>query len=361
MLKPGDKIGIVGGGQLGRMLAMAAGRLGFKTIILDPQENAPAHDFAFAHIVASYDDQEALNELASRTDVITYEFENVPVETLTAMSPSTPVHPNTRALGISQDRVSEKSFFNTLGIATAPWFDLSSPESLENGLAECAGRGIVKTRRFGYDGKGQVRVDTSTPETINDARELSNNTPCILEGFIDFEREISIIAARSHDGLIETYDIAENVHREGILHTSTVPAKITDTTRRKAVEIAHKTLSELDYVGVMGIEFFVDPNGDLIVNEFAPRVHNSGHWTEAACIISQFEQHIRAVAGLALGNPETHSHCIMENLIGRDVDKVSEILGRKDILLHLYGKSEARPGRKMGHFTTIYPKTPQNI
>lgn len=356
MLKAGDKIGIVGGGQLARMLAMAAGRLGFKTVILDPQKTSPAFEFSDQHIIANYDDASALEKLANLTKVITYEFENVPVTAFNNLKDSTEIHPNTKALAISQDRVTEKSFFNNLGIKTAPWFDIILPNMLDKGLKESGGKGILKTRRFGYDGKGQCRVDSTQLETVAEAKKLSQETPCILEGFIEFEREISIIAARSTTGEIKTYDIAENVHRDGILHTSTVPAKIEDKTEKLAIEIAHKTLTELDYVGVMGIEFFVNSDGDLMVNEFAPRVHNSGHWTETACVISQFEQHIRAVAGLPLGNPDRHSNCVMENLIGHDVDKCPEILNESDTLLHLYGKVETRAGRKMGHFTKISPK-----
>lgn len=357
MLKPGDKIGIVGGGQLGRMLAMAAGKLGFKTIILDPQENAPAFEFSDQRIVAAYDDEKALNMLADKVSVITYEFENIPVETFDKLSGAVEVHPNTKALGISQDRVTEKSFFNNLGIKTAPWFDITTPEKLNEALIVSNGKGILKTRRFGYDGKGQCRVDAEKPESIAQAKELSIEAPCILEGFINFTREISIIAARAHDGSIETFDIAENVHRDGILHTSTLPANISEKTRDLAIEIAHKTLTQLDYIGVMGIEFFVLHEGDLLVNEFAPRVHNSGHWTEAACIVSQFEQHIRAVAGLPLAKTPSHSNCVMENLIGNDMDKVPDILKMADTFLHLYGKANARPGRKMGHFTKITKKT----
>jgi 5-(carboxyamino)imidazole ribonucleotide synthase len=357
MLKTGDRIGIVGGGQLGRMLAIAAGRLGFKTSVLDPQENAPAFEFADRSFIAAYDDPKALKELADLCDVITYEFENVPVTAFDALSGSVEVHPNTTALATSQDRVTEKTFFNTLDIQTAPWFDITSPEALETALAECGGMGIIKTRRFGYDGKGQIRVNSNHHESISEAKELCAETPCILEGFIEFTREISIIAARSRSGEVKTFDIAENVHRDGILHTSTVPASITDETRSKAMKIAEKTLSELEYVGVMGIEFFVNASGDLMVNEFAPRVHNSGHWTEAACTISQFEQHIRAVAGLPLGSTRRHSNCRMENLIGHDMDKVPEILQMDDTMLHLYGKAETRDGRKMGHFTQITPKS----
>ena len=357
MLQVGDKIGIVGGGQLGRMLAIAAGKLGFKTVILDPQTNAPAFEFCDQHIVAAYDDPDALDELAKLTKVITYEFENVPVEAFDNLSDTVEVHPNTKALATSQDRVTEKTFFNNLGIKTAPWFDITSSEALDEAIDEAGGKGILKTRRFGYDGKGQCRIDILKPETVSEAKKLSQEAPCILEGFIDFKNEISIIAARSKNGNIETFDIAENVHRNGILHTSTVPANASDDTIQQAISIANKTLNELDYVGVMGIEFFITSNDEILVNEFAPRVHNSGHWTEAACTISQFEQHIRAVAGVPLGNTARHSDCLMENLIGNDMDRVPNILSQSHTMLHLYGKAETREGRKMGHFTKITEKT----
>ncbi len=269
MLMVGDKIGIVGGGQLGRMLAIAAGKLGFKTVILDPQAKAPAFEFSDQHIVAAYDDATALAKLASLTKVITYEFENVPVEVFDSLANSVPVHPNTRALATSQDRVAEKTFFNEQGIKTAPWFDITSPDVLEKAIHKSGGKGILKTRRFGYDGKGQCRVDATKPETLEEAKKLSQDAPCILEGFINFTREISIIAARSTDGTIETFDIAENVHRDGILYTSTVPAQIDRKTQEQAIAIAHKTLTELGYAGVMGIEFFVDPDGEILVNEIS--------------------------------------------------------------------------------------------
>lgn len=357
MLKSGSTIGIIGGGQLGRMLAMAAARLGFKTIILDPQENSPAFSCADGRIIAAYDNLNALQELSEKCDVITYEFENVPVEALEKADIKTALHPNTKALETSQDRLVEKTFFKNLNIETAPFFDIKKPEQLGEALEAVGPKGILKTRRMGYDGKGQVRVSVEDTASLKVAHELINSFPCILEGFVPFEREISIIAARNINGEIACYSPAENVHKDGILHTSTIPANISDHVHQSANEIADKVLSALDYVGVIGIEFFVIESGPLIVNEFAPRVHNSGHWTEAACTVPQFEQHIRAITSLPLGNPAHHSNCVMENLIGPDVKKIPEILQMNDTILHLYGKSEARKGRKMGHFTKILPKS----
>lgn len=352
-LLPGDTIGIVGGGQLGRMLAIAAARLGFQTAILDPQSSAPAFQVSNHQIVTAYDDEEGLRQLASLSDVITYEFENVPVDALSRLDGKIEIHPSPQALETSQDRLVEKNFFTTAGIDTAPFFTIDDTSSLEAALKQCDGNGIMKTRRFGYDGKGQVRVSFADPNSLKPATDLSTSTPCILEGLVSFEREISIIAARSRDGKVVTYDPAENLHRDGILHSSTVPANVSAETSKRAIGIAEQVLEALEYVGVIGIEFFVMKGGALLVNEFAPRVHNSGHWTEAACAVSQFEQHIRAIAGLTLADGARHSDCSMENLIGDDVDQVPEILSESKAVLHLYGKSEVRAGRKMGHVTRL--------
>lgn len=355
MLAQGSTIGIIGGGQLGRMLAMAAARLGFKTVILEPQADCPAAQVANRQIIAAYDDADALKALAAASDVITYEFENVPVEAVQKLAETAVVSPPPAALEISQDRFAEKQFLNESGITTAPWRLVDDVETLISGLAALGERGILKTRRFGYDGKGQVRLTSLDNTAAQAAIESISNAPAILEGFVAFEREVSVIAARGRDGSIAIYDIAENVHKNGILDTSTVPANIAVQTADAARQAAEKLLHALDYVGVIGLEFFVMSDGTLLANEFAPRVHNSGHWTEAACAISQFEQHIRAVAGLPLGDPRRHSDCVMENLIGNDIDRVPAILAEADAVLHLYGKAEARAGRKMGHVTRISP------
>lgn len=351
-------IGIIGGGQLGRMLAIAAARLNFRTIILEPQADCPAAQVANEQIVAAYDDPAALAELAARSDIVTYEFENVPVSAAEALQRSVPVHPPAKALDVAQDRLTEKRFLNACGIETAKFHAVDSQQDLEKALADFGGKGVLKTRRMGYDGKGQ-RVFRSTAESPAGAYDALGGVPLILESFVPFEREVSIIAARSRDGTVLCYDPAENVHRNGILHTSTLPSRISDSTAKTARESAERLLAALDYVGVIGMEFFVMADGGLIANEIAPRVHNSGHWTEAACVVSQFEQHIRAVAGLALGLPDRHSDCVMTNLIGDDILQVPAWLAKKDVLVHLYGKTESRPGRKMGHVTELKgPKTP---
>lgn len=349
----GSTVGIVGGGQLGRMLAMAAARLGYKTMVLDPQEDCPAAQAANRQIVAAYDDKAALGDLARHSDVVTYEFENVPVEAARLLEAEVALFPPSRALEVSQDRVTEKRFLNEIGIDTAPFLPVDNNDDLERGLARFNGQGVLKTRRLGYDGKGQ-RVFRGG-ERVQGVFAEMGGVPLILEGLVDFENEISLIAARGAAGGLAAYDPAENIHRGGILHSSTVPAKISAATAQAARAAAFSILEALDYVGVIGVEFFVMRDGEILVNEIAPRVHNSGHWTEAACAISQFEQHIRAICGLPLGTTQRHSDCVMENLIGEDVARAAALLGEPDLVLHLYGKAETRPGRKMGHFTRLLP------
>ena len=346
-------IGIIGGGQLGRMLAMAAARLNFRTVILEPQVDSPAAQVANQQIAAAYDDPEALAELVRLCDVVTYEFENVPVSAAEMLAKKVPVYPPPKALEVAQDRLTEKRFLNASGIETARFHAVDSPEELEAALADFGGEGVLKTRRLGYDGKGQKVYRKG--DTATGGYEALGSVPLILESFVPFVREISIIAARSADGEVRCYDPTENVHRNGILHTSTQPAAIGPETANAAREAATKLLHGLGYVGVVGMEFFVLEDGSLIANEIAPRVHNSGHWTEAACIVSQFEQHIRAVASLPLGDTVRHSDCVMTNLIGDDIDSVPAWLSKPNVLVHLYGKTEARPGRKMGHVTEILP------
>lgn len=354
-LPPGSTIGVIGGGQLGRMLAMAAARLGYRTLILEPQPDCPAAQVANHQIVAAYDDAGALAELAMRSDVVTYEFENVPVAAANRLAQNVPIFPPPKALEVSQDRLVEKNFLNQAGISTARFLPVDGDGDLAAALSDFGGSGILKTRRLGYDGKGQ-RLFRDFDGDVDGVHASMGGTSLILESLVSFDREISIIAARGRDGAIAVYDPAENVHREGILHSSAVPAAVPQETIELARRNAVMILEALGYVGVMGIEFFVLPDGSLLANEIAPRVHNSGHWTEAACIVSQFEQHVRAIAGLPLGDTARHSDCVMENLIGGEVDRAPALLCEPDLLLHLYGKAEARPGRKMGHFTRIRPK-----
>ncbi|MGN6548835.1 MAG: 5-(carboxyamino)imidazole ribonucleotide synthase [Pararhizobium sp.] len=343
-------IGIIGGGQLGRMLAMAAARLDYRVVILEPQPDCPAGEVAAAQITAAYDDPAALDELAARADVVTYEFENVPVKAARRLLARRPVFPPPAALEAAQDRLTEKRFLNGCGIATARFEAVDDQAGLEAALSAFGG-GVLKTRRMGYDGKGQRLFRGGEPAA--GAFEAMGGVPLILESLVPFEREISIIAARDRTGAVVAFDPAENVHRDGILATSTVPAAITSTTAAAARDAAPAILEALDYVGVIGVEFFVLDDGSLLANEIAPRVHNSGHWTEAACVVSQFEQHIRAIAGLPLGAPTRHSDCVMENLIGHDIERLEALCREPATLVHLYGKSAVREGRKMGHATRL--------
>ena len=352
-LAPGEMIGIIGGGQLGRMLAMAAARLGYRTAILEPQPGCPAAQVANRQIVATYDDAAALAELADAAAVVTYEFENVPVAAADALAALVAVLPPPKALEVAQDRVAEKQFLNGIGIATARFSPVDDDAQLAAALSRFDGGGVLKTRRMGYDGKGQRVLCPDAGGDVSGTCAAMGGVPLILEELVPFEREISVIAARGADGAFRAYDPAENVHRDGILHSSTVPANIAPGTAAAAQAAARDILEALDYVGVVGVEFFMLAGGALLVNEIAPRVHNSGHWTEAACAVSQFEQHIRAVAGLPLGAPHRHLDCVMENLIGEEVARAPALLAEPGLVLHLYGKAETRPGRKMGHFTRL--------
>ncbi len=351
-LAAGATIGILGGGQLGRMLSVAASRLGYKTHIFEPAENCPAADVAHSITTAPYSDLAALRAFASSVDVITYEFENIPTEALDALEALRPIRPNRRALAISQDRMAEKDFLTGLGLICAPYVRVTDIASLHSASAAIGLPAILKTTRLGYDGKGQARIKTTGDMPA--ALSAMNGAEAVLEGFIVFEREVSVIAARGLDGSVAAYDPGENVHHDGILRTTTVPSRLTPSLRSDAVLIAARILNALDYVGVMGVELFVTPNG-LLVNEIAPRVHNSGHWTQNGCAVDQFEQHIRAVVGLPLGDGSRHSDVMMENLIGDDMARVPDILREGHAALHLYGKGEARAGRKMGHVNRVLP------
>ena len=352
-LSTGSTIGILGGGQLGRMLAVAASRLGLKAHIYEPGANPPAADVAHRVTTAPYDDAAALTAFAQSVDVVTYEFENIPTSALDLIEAIRPIRPNRRALAISQDRVEEKGFLNSIGLATAPWAAVSDAAGLEAALGAIGAPAILKTTRLGYDGKGQARI--MAPDDAPAALAAMNGAPAVLEGFVPFTMEISVIAARGLDGQVAAFDPSENVHRGGILHTTTIPARLPPARRSDAVLIAARILNALDYVGVMGVELFVTPQG-LLVNEIAPRVHNSGHWTQNGCAVDQFEQHIRAVAGWPLGDGSRHSDVVMENLIGDDVDRIPALAREAGTAIHLYGKAEARPGRKMGHVNRVRPR-----
>jgi len=349
---PGGTIGIIGGGQLGRMLAMAAARLGLKTCVYNDAPDAPAFQVTDRSVAAPYDDLEKLAAFADACDAVTFEFENLPAHAIAHLADRVAVRPGAHALAITQDRLSEKTFVEKLGLKTAPFFDVISVDQAREAFAKLGGRGIIKTRRFGYDGKGQAKV--ASADEAAKAFESFKGAPAILEGFVDFEYEASVVAARGADGAFAAYDPPANEHENHILRRSTVPSPLSASQVESAKDIARQIGKALDYVGVFAVELFVGKDGALLVNEIAPRVHNTGHWTIEACACSQFEQHVRAVAGWPLGDPARHADAVMENIIGAEVD-AWEALSRTGAL-HLYGKAESRLGRKMGHITRVSPR-----
>ena len=358
-LPPRSTIGILGGGQLGRLLAIAAAKLGFKTFIYAPDEDSPAFDVAHNSIKARYDDRRALEAFAQKCDVVTFEFENVPAETLGIVSRARAVFPSAKAAAVAQDRIAERRFLTGAGLPVAPhvFVENNSAIAMAAGILEAAGAGLLKRARNGYDGKGQKLVSTRTEL---EAAFATFGAPCVLEAIVPFEREISAIAVRGADGSSRCYDITENHHRDGILRMSQVPAACPAEIQQAARDIALTIANELDYVGVLGVELFVMPEGNsprLIVNEIAPRVHNTGHWTLDACVISQFENHIRAIAKWPLGSTQRHSDAIMTNLLGAEVLEWKAIAAKEPaVSLYLYGKPEVREGRKLGHTTVISPR-----
>ena len=350
-LAPGATIGILGGGQLGRMLSVAASRLGLRCHIFEPGAEPPAGHVAEWVTTASYEDEAALRSFGESVEVITYEFENVPTSALDLLESLAPIRPGRNALATSQDRLDEKQFLQSLGLTVAPFTSVDTLDDLQAAIDTIGVPSILKTRRFGYDGKGQVRL--SSPDDAPGAIEALEGAPAVLEGFVDFELEISVIAARSTSGDVACFDPGHNVHVDGILRTTTVPAPIDNEVRGAAVAAAETILNALDYVGVLGVELFVTGGDGLVVNEIAPRVHNSGHWTQNGCVVDQFEQHIRAVAGWALGDSARHCDVVMENLIGDDIDTIGVRAQAKSVAVHAYGKAQTKPGRKMGHINRV--------
>ncbi len=353
-LEPGATIGILGGGQLGRMLAEAAIDLGLKTHIYSDERDAPAFQIADEATYGRYDDEKALEAFARTCAVVTFEFENVPTATAEFLSRLVPMAPSPRALQIAQDRFLEKSFVAGLGIATAAFRDVANEEDARAAFRTLGAAAILKTRRLGYDGKGQQKV-RSEDEAAR-AFVQFGAVPAILEDFVDFSYEASVVAARGRDGAFAAYDPPKNEHENHILRRSTVPSPLQNEKAAEAIVIARRIAEALDYVGVLGVELFVGADGTLTVNEIAPRVHNSGHWTIEACATSQFAQHLRAVAGWPLDDPSRHSDAVMENIIG---DEVTSWMGMTEPPegLHLYGKGEPRPGRKMAHITRTKPRS----
>lgn len=356
-IRLGMVIGILGGGQLGRMLALAAAELGFSCHVYCPDQKSPAFAVAAARTIAPYDDEAALAAFADSVDVVTFEFENIPLDTLKLLADRVPVFPDPRSLESTQDRLVEKQMITGLGIAVAPFAEVSSQADIYSALARTGRPALLKTRRLGYDGKGQTLIRAGDDPV--GAWRAVGEVPAVLEAFVPFEREISVVLARGRDGTMRAYDTPENVHVDGILATSTVPAAITPALAEEAVTIAGRIAEALNHVGVLAVEMFVssDNRSRLLVNEIAPRVHNSGHWTTDACLCGQFEQHIRAIAGWPLGQTGRHSDVVMQNLIGEAVNEWPTIAGEAGARVHLYGKAETRAGRKMGHVNRIVRAT----
>lgn len=349
---PGATIGIIGGGQLGRMSAVAASKLGYKVHILSAEPNGPATEVSASSTIGAYDDAAALEDFASRCDVITFEFENISAEGLALLERLRPVRPAGEILRVSQDRITEKTRLSEIGVRVAPWRAVRGPDDLD-GLEELGFPLILKTTRFGYDGKGQFRVpDRAALDALSNLPY-----PLVAEKKIDFERELSVMVVRGVDGTVRCFDTVENRHHNGILDVTLAPARIMPDLAAQAQEMAAQVAEALGLIGIMGVEMFHTADGSLMVNEIAPRPHNSGHWTMDACLVDQFEMHIRAVAGLPLPPARRHSDAVMHNLIGpEDMARVPELLATDGASLHLYGKAQARPGRKMGHVNSIFPR-----
>lgn len=354
---PGSTLGILGGGQLGRMIALAAADYGIRAHIYAPEADSPAFDVAVAHTVGRYDDAAALAAFAGAVDVVTYEFENVPAATAALLAARRPLRPDATALATAQDRLAEKTFLSGLGLEVAPFAAVDDLPGLEAALARIGRPAVLKTRRLGYDGKGQAKIGTGDDPAA--AWDAIGRQSAILEGFVSFRCEVSVVAVRGADGGFAAFDVCENEHRDHILALTTVPAALSSAGSAAAIDATHRILDALDYVGVIAVEMFVVGAGDserVVINEIAPRVHNSGHWTSEGAETSQFHQHVRAVCGLPLGSPRRRGRVTMTNLIGAAVHDWPALLAEPGAHLHLYGKREARPGRKMGHVTRVAPE-----
>jgi 5-(carboxyamino)imidazole ribonucleotide synthase len=350
IVPPGSTIGIVGGGQLGRMLARAASRMGYKTHIYTPEKDSPASHVAFATTIGAYQDANALRAFGEAVDVVTFEFENVPSETLTMLEKIVAVRPNPNVLFTTRHRLREKEFIKAQGIKTAPFAAVRNEKELAEAIKTIGTPSVLKTCELGYDGKGQAVIRDAAQALA--AWESLGKSECVLEGFINFSAEASIIVARSTNGEARCFPLVENIHRDHILYKTVAPAPFIDNHQDAAVKIAKTLAEKLDVVGLLAVELFVTKDG-LLVNELAPRPHNSGHWTMEGAPTSQFEQHIRAICGWALGDTTARSHCEMINLLGDEWQQWQEYAHKPEAHVHLYGKTESRPGRKMGHVTIV--------
>ena len=357
MILPGATLGILGGGQLGRMFTVAASNMGYRTIVLDPDPHSPASQFATEHLCADFQDAKAIDSMAKRCDAVTTEFENVPAATLQALAAACTVRPGAQAVAIAQNRILEKTFLLDNGFPTARFAAIRTPDDLEAGLRAVGTPALLKVARHGYDGKGQTRV--ASLEDANAAWREMRREACVLESQVTFETEVSVLLARGADGAVAVYPVAENKHRNGILDMTLVPARVSEACAHDAVAMATRIAACLDYIGVLAVEFFV-VNDVLLVNEIAPRPHNSGHYTLDACVTSQFEQQVRAICGLPLGDTRLLTPVVMVNLLGdlwhnEHTPPWQILLDHANLKLHLYGKREARSGRKMGHYNVLAP------
>ena len=354
-LPPNATIGLVGGGQLGRMSALAAARLGYRCHILTRETDSPAAQVSDGVTISDYSDPVSLGAFAAQVDVISFEFENVSAEGLDLLASLKPVRPSPEVLRLSQDRIAEKTFLNGAGAPTAPWAPVGSFAELEDAVARLGLPAVLKTTRLGYDGKGQAML--RSPEDLAPAWERLAPKPLVLEGFVDFAREISVIIARGADGSVSAFDTVENRHRNHILDLTLAPARIMPDVDQAAQQTARRVAEAIGLIGLLAVEMFVDRDGRVLVNEIAPRPHNSGHWSIDACPVSQFEMHIRAIAGLPLPPVVRHSDAVMKNLVGPEETALwPRVLATPGLIPHLYGKAEAHPGRKMGHVTRLFPK-----
>ncbi|MFT7413491.1 MAG: 5-(carboxyamino)imidazole ribonucleotide synthase [Methylophagaceae bacterium] len=355
MILPGATLGMLGGGQLGRMFTTAAQTMGYNVVVLDPDASSPAGIIADQHICAKYTDEIALQQLADLCDAITTEFENIPATTLSFLEAKTVVHPSSQALATTQNRIVEKQFIASLGIPVAPFSAIRSVADIDAIASSFQLPAILKVANFGYDGKGQVVCETI--EAVRLAFQALGDVECVLEQRINLEREVSTVLARGQSGAITNFPVAENVHINGVLHATTVPSSVSVQLAQTAIQMADKIAEGLGYVGIMAVEFFISQQGDVIANEIAPRPHNSGHFTLDACETSQFEQQVRMLCGLPSGNCELKSPVVMINILGdvwgSSVPHWDTLLTQANNKLHLYGKKEARPGRKMGHFNVL--------
>jgi 5-(carboxyamino)imidazole ribonucleotide synthase len=354
VIEPGATIGILGGGQLGRMTVLAATALGYRCHVFCPEKDSPAKQATSLSTTAAYDNHLALARFAKAVDVVTFEFENVPADTAEFLAERKPVRPGPSALRIAQDRIKEKDFLRSIGVATAPYQAVTTEEQLRQAIAAIGPRAILKTTRMGYDGKGQVGIRADSD--LAGVWRGFGGVDGILEGFVEFACEVSVIIARGESGKTATYAPVENQHVNHILDTTIAPARVKPEIAMRAEAIARHIAEKLDLVGLLAVEMFVTHDGEVLVNELAPRPHNSGHWTIDACYTSQFEQLVRAICGLPLGSPERHSDAVMKNLIGADIEKWREAINDPLQKIHLYGKDKALPGRKMGHVTKLIPR-----